>query len=65
MAVWAIAWAGSKPFASLLDGSLAGPLGVRHTGVLLALPTLVPALALIFCPEAVKRIAGKTALVIQ
>jgi MFS family permease len=65
MAVWAIAWAGSKPFASLVDGSLAGPFGVRHTGVLLALPTLLPALALIFCPAAVKRIAGKTALATQ
>ena len=24
MAAWAVAWAGSKPIASLVDGSLAG-----------------------------------------
>ena len=51
MAVWAIAWAGSKPFASLLDGSLAGPLGVRSTGLLLAVPALMPALALMCWPK--------------
>ena len=38
MAVWAIAWAGSKPIASLVDGSLAGLIGYRATGILLALP---------------------------
>jgi MFS family permease len=42
MAVWAVAWAGSKPFASLVDGLLAGSIGVRWTGVILALPALVP-----------------------
>jgi MFS family permease len=42
MAVWAIAWAGSKPLASLTDGLLAGAIGVRPTGMLLALPAFVP-----------------------
>jgi len=42
MAVWAVAWAGSKPVASLLDGWLAGCVGVKATGVILALPTVVP-----------------------
>lgn len=42
MAVWAIAWAGSKPFASLSDGLLARHLGIKVTGVLLALPAMVP-----------------------
>jgi predicted MFS family arabinose efflux permease len=46
MAAWAVAWAGSKPIASLADGSLAGLIGIRLTGFLLALPALVPALAL-------------------
>jgi MFS family permease len=42
MAVWAIAWAGSKPLASLTDGLLAGVIGVRPTGILLALPAFLP-----------------------
>lgn len=42
MAVWAIAWAGSKPLASLTDGSLAGLIGVRATGLLLAVPAFIP-----------------------
>ena len=59
MAVWAIAWAGSKPIASLVDGSLAGLIGVRPTGILLALPALVPVLVLICCPAMGKRIVRK------
>jgi Na+/melibiose symporter-like transporter len=42
MAVWAIAWAGSKPLASITDGLLAGLIGVRPTGILLALPAFLP-----------------------
>jgi MFS family permease len=42
MAVWAIAWAGSKPLASLTDGLLAGSVGLRWAGFLLTLPALVP-----------------------
>lgn len=42
MAVWAIAWAGSKPIASLSDGTLAGSIGFRATGILLALPAFAP-----------------------
>jgi predicted MFS family arabinose efflux permease len=65
MAVWAIAWAGSKPIASLVDGSLAGLIGVRPTGILLALPALVPVLVLICWPAMGSRIvreAGQPAL---
>ena len=59
MAVWAIAWAGSKPLASLTDGSLPGALGkwlpaavgIKTTGVLLAAPALIPLIVLVFCPE--------------
>lgn len=47
MAVWAIAWAGSKPFASLADGLFATTLGVRLTGVLLAVPALIPLLVIL------------------
>jgi len=47
MAVWAIAWAGSKPLASLADGLLAGSVGLQRTGILLALPALVPVAVLV------------------
>jgi MFS family permease len=51
MAAWVVAWAGSKPIASLADGSLAGVIGVRTTGILLAVPALFPALVLILLPR--------------
>lgn len=56
MAAWAVAWAGSKPIASFADGTLAGPIGLRTTGILLALPALVPALVLVLCPAFGKRL---------
>jgi predicted MFS family arabinose efflux permease len=56
MAAWAVAWAGSKPIASLADGSLASLIGVRPTGWVLALPALVPVLVLVLFPAAGKRI---------
>ena len=43
MALWAIAWAGSKPLASLADGWLAGAVGIRWTGLVLASPALAVA----------------------
>jgi predicted MFS family arabinose efflux permease len=46
MAVWAIAWAGSKPLASLTDGLLAELIGVRPTGMILAIPAFIPIAAL-------------------
>jgi len=42
MAIYAIAWAGSKPIASLTDGALAGLIGVQATGIILVLPAFVP-----------------------
>lgn len=42
MAVWAIAWAGSKPVASLIDGALGSWIGPQWTGLILATPALVP-----------------------
>ena len=38
MALWAIAWAGTKPIASLLDGWLATVLSVRLAGIVLIMP---------------------------
>jgi hypothetical protein len=50
MGLWAVAWAGSKPIASLVDGALPGLVGIRATGVILAAPTLIPVLILIAFP---------------
>jgi MFS family permease len=50
MAVWAIAWAGSKPFASLIDGTLGSLIGLRWTGLILAAPALIPCLVILMEP---------------
>jgi MFS family permease len=43
MALWSVAFLGLRPFASLVDGALAGAFGVRVAGVVLAMPALVMA----------------------
>jgi MFS family permease len=48
MALWAVAWAGSKPLASLMDGWLASHVGILHTGMILATPALSIALLELF-----------------
>ncbi len=50
MGLWTVAWAGSKPIASIIDGALPSVVDVRITGVLMALPALIPILVLIFLP---------------
>ena len=55
-ALWAIAWAGTKPIASLLDGTLAGRFGIFATGIVLACPAIMLALGEIVLPEHVKSI---------
>jgi MFS family permease len=59
MAVWAIAWAGSKPFASLTDGLLAGWAGVRWDGLILAIPTLIPITVLSLMPQLGRKLATR------
>jgi MFS family permease len=46
MALWGVAFLGLRPFASLLDGAVAGAFGVRAAGVALAAPALVVAAVL-------------------
>jgi MFS family permease len=47
MALWSVAFLGLRPAASLLDGALAGTFGVRTAGVVLALPALAAAAAIL------------------
>jgi predicted MFS family arabinose efflux permease len=63
MAVWAIAWAGSKPFASLIDGALGSWIGPQWTGVILAAPAFIPIVVVALLPAAGLRLArfGRTA----
>ena len=58
MAVWAIACAGSKPFASLADGLLAGWVGLRWTGIILAIPALIPITVLLLMPALGRKLAS-------
>jgi predicted MFS family arabinose efflux permease len=54
MALWAVAWAGSKPLASVTDGWLASDLGVRWAGLLLAAPALAVAVLELWLPANLK-----------
>jgi MFS family permease len=47
MALWSVAFLGLRPIASLTDGAIAGAFGVRPAGVVLALPALFAALAIL------------------
>jgi MFS family permease len=51
MAVWAIAWAGSKPFASLIDGLLGSWIGPQWTGLILATPAFFPIVVIVLAPK--------------
>jgi hypothetical protein len=58
MAVWAIAWAGSKPFASLIDGALGTWIGPQWTGLILAMPALIPIMVIVLLPRLVVALGG-------
>jgi MFS family permease len=47
MALWSVAFLGLRPIASLTDGAIAGAFGVRSAGVVLALPALLAAAAIL------------------
>lgn len=50
MGLWTVAWAGSKPIASIIDGTLPSLLGMRATAVILSAPSLLPLVILVFFP---------------
>jgi len=57
MALWAVAWAGTKPVASFMDGWLASNFGVRWAGVLLVAPAAaVAALELLLADNIKQRL---------
>ncbi len=53
-ALWAIAWAGTKPFASLIDGWLATHAGMLSASLALAAPAVTIALCELLLPRNVK-----------
>jgi hypothetical protein len=55
MALWSVAFLGLRPAASLLDGAVAGAFGVRTAGVVLALPALACAVAILAVPRLLGR----------
>ena len=54
-ALWAIAWAGTKPFASFLDGWLATHIGILSTSIALTAPAIAIALCELMLPACFKR----------
>ena len=50
MALWSVAFLGTRPIASLVDGGLATALGPRWATLLMALPALVAAAAMTMGP---------------
>jgi predicted MFS family arabinose efflux permease len=61
MALWAIAWAGSKPIASIADGWIATHHGVFWASVWLVGPALLVAVGELCMPKGTKKWAKKTA----
>jgi predicted MFS family arabinose efflux permease len=65
-ALWAIAWAGTKPFASLLDGWLAVHIGIVPTSIALVFPAVTIAATEIFLPpvfrQRIRILAAKCSL---
>jgi hypothetical protein len=45
--MWGVAFLGLRPVASLIDGAIASAFGVRVAGVVLALPALAVAAAIV------------------
>lgn len=54
MALWSIAFMGTRPFASLVDGALASWAGVRVATAVLAIPVLLAAAILLRSPSATR-----------
>jgi MFS family permease len=60
-ALWAIAWAGTKPIASIVDGWLAGTIGIWPAVVFLVLPAAALAACELWLPQQL-RASAKTNL---
>ena len=54
MGLWTVAWAGSKPIPSIIDGALPSIVNVRIAGLLMAVPALIP-IAILILPAMEKR----------
>jgi hypothetical protein len=54
-ALWAVAWAGTKPLASLADGALASRIGILFTAMVLAAPAMGLAIGELVIPQSGKR----------
>jgi MFS family permease len=55
-ALWAIAWAGTKPFASLLDGLLASHIGIVAASIALTAPAIAIAVCELTLPAWAKKL---------
>jgi MFS family permease len=61
MALWSVAFLGTRPFGSLIDGSVAHSAGLRAAGLVMAVPSLVAAALLVLARRRrTRRIATRT-----
>ncbi len=56
MALWSVAFLGTRPIASLVDGGLAKLAGVRVATIVLAVPVMAAAGVVFFAHEAKTRV---------
>ena len=54
MALWGVAWAGTKPIASLIDGAVASQFGITAAAVVLVIPAFTIGMAEICLTKAQK-----------
>lgn len=54
MALWGVAWAGTKPIASLIDGAVASQFGITAAAVILVIPAFTIGMAEICLTKAQK-----------
>jgi MFS family permease len=61
MALWSVCFLGSRPIASLIDGSLASLIGIRATALIMTLPVIATASLMATLALRQSRASGRTA----
>lgn len=51
MALWGVAWLGTRPFASIVDGFVADHVGAQRAAMVMALPVLVAGVLVLLAPR--------------
>lgn len=51
MALWGVAWLGTRPFASIIDGFIADHVGPQRAAIIMALPVFVAGCVVLLAPR--------------